>query len=385
MKTKILFTFLAIVFALFPYHHVWAQISPIACNGGCVYPGDVDNNGVVNMNDLLPIGVAYGATGLIRNTEALSSDFIGTSADNWEQTFAGIDFDYRYVDCTGNGIINASDAYVVQNNYGLTHPLNGQTLVIPTIAGNYNLYLDMEDTTVTLNDTVNINLRLGNPADSYSVYGLAFSMVFNAEDANTFEIDFPQSFINSDTNIVAIYRRISNTQIDVALTRIDHQTAVGNGVFGRIKFVMEDIIDSGKNKTTALANLHINIENIQVLTSGTILQQIENVQSNFIEQAVQVPAAVVTVNQQNPILRIYPNPATNFMQVQLPNNIPINSLQVFNLNGQIVYQNYLPTNNNSNNNSNYAMIDVQNLSSGVYVLQVVTNQTVVSQRFVVIK
>ena len=85
------------------------------------------------------------------------------------------------------------------------------------------------------------------------------------------------------------------------------------------------------------------------------------------------------------MLRIYPNPATNFMQVQLPNNTPINSLQVFNLNGQMVFQNNVSTNNNNGNNSNYAIIDVQNLLSGVYLLQVVTNQAVISQRFVVIK
>ena len=378
MKNKTFFILTNLIVFFINTNCVVAQ-EPAGCSGGCVYPGDVDNNGIVNMHDLLPIGVAYGATGLLRDSVNTNVNFIGTTAAYWGQTFAGTAFDYRYVDCTGNGIINAADAFVVQNNYGLTHPLNGNSLFIPSVEGSYNLYLDLDlpDTTLVLGDTVSIAVRLGNPTDNYNVYGLAFSLQFNAEDANTFEINFPQSFINNDTNIVAIYRRISNTQIDVGITRINQQAALGNGIISRIKFVMEDIIDSGKNKTSALNSLQCSINNIQILTNGLVLQQIENVTANTIDQAVDIPAKITTVPNPNNDVRIYPNPATNVMQITTPNNIAINTLQVFNLNGQSIYQKQLPQ------NSNTATLDVQDLPNGWYVLQLVTNAKVINQAFIV--
>lgn len=376
MKNKIFFILTYLIICLINANCVVAQV-PAACSGGCVYPGDVDNNGIVNMHDLLPIGMAYGSTGLLRDSTNSNVNFIGTTAAHWNQTFAGTTFDYRYVDCTGNGIINAADAFVVQNNYGLTHPTNSDILLIPSVAGNYNLYLDLLDTTLVLGDTVNLAVRLGNPTDNYNVYGLAFSLQFNAEDANTFEINFPQSFINNDTNVVAIYRRVNNTQIDVGITRINQQAALGNGIISRIKFVMEDIIDSGKNKTSALNNLQCSINNIQILTNGTVLQQIENVTTNTIDQAVDIPAKVPTAPNLNKGVHIYPNPATNMMQITSPNNLAINSLQVFNLNGQSICQKQLPP------NSNTATLDVQDLPNGYYILQLVTNTNVINQAFVV--
>lgn len=378
MKNKIFFILTYLIICLINANCVMAQ-EPAGCSGGCVYPGDVDNNGIVNMHDLLPIGMAYGSTGLLRDSTNSNVNFIGTTAAHWNQTFAGTTFDYRYVDCTGNGIINAADAFVVQNNYGLSHPTNSDILLIPSVEGSYNLYLDLDlpDTTLVLGDTVSIAVRLGNPTDNYNVYGLAFSLHFNAEDANTFEINFPQSFINNDTNVVAIYRRISNTQIDVGITRINQQAALGNGIISRIKFVMEDIIDSGKNKTSAANNLQCSINNIQILTNGLVLQQIENVTTNTIDQTVDIPAKITTVPNPNNNVRIYPNPASNVLQITTPNNTAINSLQVLNLNGQSIYQKQLPQ------NSNTATLDVQKLPNGYYLLQLVTNTKVINQAFVV--
>ncbi len=79
MKNKTFFILTNLIVFFINTNCVVAQ-EPAGCSGGCVYPGDVDNNGIVNMHDLLPIGVAYGATGLLRDSVSTNVNFIGTTA-----------------------------------------------------------------------------------------------------------------------------------------------------------------------------------------------------------------------------------------------------------------------------------------------------------------
>ena len=74
-----------------------------------------------------------------------------------------------------------------------------------------------------------------------------------------------------------------------------------------------------------------------------------------------------------PVIRIYPNPATKEIYVFTENKIIIKKINVYNQVGQKVLQEFQTT----------GKIDVSSLSSGVYIIEFVTNETSVSEMFII--
>lgn len=78
-----------------------------------IYPGDANNDGIVDVRDLLPIGRFYANTGTPRqNGSATWSKQVLTSPWN--------PFDACYADCDGNGTVDAQDVTVVIQNWHAT-------------------------------------------------------------------------------------------------------------------------------------------------------------------------------------------------------------------------------------------------------------------------
>jgi hypothetical protein len=79
-----------------------------------IYPGDANNDGAVDVRDILPIGRFFGASGATRpggnttwSAQTLSSPWVQNNA--W------------YADCNGDGIVNASDVTAIILNWRATH------------------------------------------------------------------------------------------------------------------------------------------------------------------------------------------------------------------------------------------------------------------------
>jgi M6 family metalloprotease-like protein len=82
--------------------------------GAMVWSGDADNNGVVNVDDVLAIGLNYGKTGSTRVK----------AGRTWEeQLCSGLWTPVKatYADCDGNGSVDVTDVLCIGINYGKTH------------------------------------------------------------------------------------------------------------------------------------------------------------------------------------------------------------------------------------------------------------------------
>ncbi len=74
-----------------------------------VYPGDANNDGTVDVRDVLPLGLYYGKSGPSRAGASLSWG-AQTVAFGWSPDAAA------YADCNGDGVVNAADvAGIIQN------------------------------------------------------------------------------------------------------------------------------------------------------------------------------------------------------------------------------------------------------------------------------
>ncbi len=90
--------------------------------GPAVYPGDCNNDGVVNEIDVLPLGVFFGSAGPIRNIFGEGSIFGPKQAIPWD------DPRITYADANGDGTVTESDLLTITQNWGGMHNQGRPTL-----------------------------------------------------------------------------------------------------------------------------------------------------------------------------------------------------------------------------------------------------------------
>jgi hypothetical protein len=99
--------------------------------GIAVFPGDCNNDGVVNEIDVLPIGIYFGATGFARDVFGEGIDQSLKQAIAWDDTAA------TYADANGDGVVSQADVDVLRTTWNGTHDWAANTLA-PNV--DYNDY-----------------------------------------------------------------------------------------------------------------------------------------------------------------------------------------------------------------------------------------------------
>lgn len=83
------------------------------CLEECVWPGDTDNNGIVNYLDAVQI---FKSIDYVGATRLYSHVWAGTSATSWSQDVPrGVN--HKYVDANGDGIITQNDVQLVSDHH----------------------------------------------------------------------------------------------------------------------------------------------------------------------------------------------------------------------------------------------------------------------------
>jgi len=90
-----------------------AKDSTMALLGLQVYPGDTNNDKIVDQNDVLPLGLNFGKTGPLRPNAAVA--FTGQIVFPWTPNTA------TYADANGSGLVNQADVLPIGLNFGKTH------------------------------------------------------------------------------------------------------------------------------------------------------------------------------------------------------------------------------------------------------------------------
>jgi Leucine-rich repeat (LRR) protein len=92
------------------------------CSGVNVYPGDTDNNGIVDALDVLPIGMYFFENGTPRDTTGFF--WSPVSGEPWAILPAA------FSDANGDGVVDEIDIIGVGVNWGKTHETRGNTFVL---------------------------------------------------------------------------------------------------------------------------------------------------------------------------------------------------------------------------------------------------------------
>jgi len=214
-----------------------------------MWPGDVNNNGVVNGVDLLYLGLAYNSEGPERangNTGWQGQAITGL----WAQSFPG-GLNYAYADGDGDGTIDDDDRDAIEENFALTHGTITPDAYANAAPGTApRIFLEPDAAVVQEGAMLNVNLILGDsgmPATNF--YGIAFKLSYDAEllsddDGIEYEPGANSWIAAGDVEIEELFipNEAAGTA-ELAITRTNQQVVPsGSGSIGAFSIIIEDII-----------------------------------------------------------------------------------------------------------------------------------------------
>jgi len=338
-------------------------------NATCVWPGDANYDGKVDMNDLLSVGVAYGDTGARRQNA--SDNWFGQSCDDWSKSFTN-GVNHKNADCDGNGVVDSSDLSVISLNYSKTH-----LKTAPVATGNPNdppLNIAFSKDSAMAGDTVQAVISLGSKAIPASdVYGVAISVGYGtASPAKYNSADFSNSWLGTyHKNMVSLIVNDSvNQAINIGITRTDHNNASGYGEIGAVSITMPDNL-GGKREVKQMVKF--NIETYKAISANE-----NDVPLNPIGDSILLyqykTSGIAPYKFNSSDFKIYPNPANDVLHVQTNNN-PVNTVNIEDVLGNIVYSSI-------SSGSQQVDLPISTLSKGIYIINISTTKGMIRSRFV---
>ncbi len=316
-----------------------------------VWPGDANNDGIANNEDLLNIGIAYGIDGSERWEQGNAWE--EHYALSWDLFFAN-DVNLAYADCNGDGVINDDDFEAIDINYGETHGKTGSES--EATADDPGFYVDLPENELSDGDELVAPIMLGDDnLDVEGFYGVAFTVNFDVEifDPASVQINIEDSWIGVMEDILLLQKVFpEDGRIEMAVTRKDQMNVSGAGSIGS----MIGIIDNIAGKNEAVTEFTVEITNIRAIGSDE-----EEIILNAVAETGYVEGGTSIETLYND-LTIYPNPATDVLFIdgltEEVTNITITDLQ-----GRTII-------NTTNIDSN--SIDISDLDAGVYLLTIQT-------------
>ena len=331
----------------------------IAPQQDSVWPGDANLDGIANVWDLLPIGLAYGELGPTRTNASIN--WQAQFAPNWTGFLAN-QVNYKHVDTNGDGLVFDDDTLAIIQNYGFTHNKTGHYNCEDGIP----LYLHILNREIKAGDTVVVLVKLGvDTLIAKDVYGIALSIELDTSLIDTIYVSSQNSWMGTlgvDLIDLAYYSE-TEQRLDLAMVRTDHLNMTDYGMITAISIIMvddlssviggQDIFPLGISDRLAISN----DESIVPLCSWT--------DSIFVINNVNVDD-----NAWNHGIRIFPNPTQNLVQIEL-DHIEGKAISIHDVFGrEVLYK---------RESSHIYALSLKHLPAGMYNLRLYTSKGVYNQ------
>ena len=203
------------------------------CN--TVWPGDANNDEIVDMYDLIPIGMYAGKSGPPRDSVSITWDY-HYIIPWYDTTYYGMDM--SFVDCNGDGIISMMDTNAVIANYGKQSPFKTQS----TSSRNPHAPpLFFEKVDIVPGNWITVPIRVGDEDNIVTqLSSLAFNFSFNTNliDSVIIDIDTSNFFSNYDHQIK--FQKITENGGGICFVRTDDTFVSGHGIIGELKVLVSN-------------------------------------------------------------------------------------------------------------------------------------------------
>lgn len=214
-----------------------------------LWPGDINNNGIVNGKDVLRWGYANGATGASRSDDGSVWTAVNLGLP-WEKNFPG-ETNFGFGDCNGSGVIDRNDVRdPITSHFRNTHGTLQPDFCPVGLEGTApQLKLTADKTNYGPGARINLEVALGSsmiPAVDF--YGITFQLRYNRDiirpGAVTYSSEENGWYDPSGTAAYSFfYNDKSDGIIEIAVTRTNQVGVDGFGVLGHISLILRGNID----------------------------------------------------------------------------------------------------------------------------------------------
>ncbi len=342
------------------------------CTRDCIWAGDTNLDGIVDIKDILPLGIGMGSVGPIRTVATAA--WYGQRGNDWAAN-ASLNVNAKHLDTDGSGVVTASDTVAINTYYGNTHGLNS----VRPVFYKYDIALG-GDVEVIPGDLVELDLVMGseeNPA--VDVYGFVFPFEYNplVFDPASIAIDLSGSnWFGYNSPILSMSKNNQEGLIEAAITRTTGVAASGIGEIGKVKFVVRDDIAGfhlGDEEMTIEVGRGLSVGSNSAGQSFGI--NVKPIQIHIVQKTKEeIKNTPLTAD----LLKVYPNPTQDLLNLHLNGGQEFESVVVYNLTGQVVY-------NVNGLQTNRAQINVSNLQDGLYIVSLKGAKGTVNKKFEVIR
>ncbi|RMG83070.1 MAG: T9SS C-terminal target domain-containing protein [Bacteroidetes bacterium] len=346
------------------------------CAGNdCVWAGDANHDGRVDVLDLLPIGLCMGEIGTPRPNG--TPEWYGQYGDDWYNPFAALPMNVKHIDTDGDGFIQAVDTAAIGQFYYNRHTITPEPAQSSTNPLLFIEDIEFDPDTVEIGDVFLANVHLGYPGEPLTdAYGVAFNVNYDPAifDANiSFDND---EWLEYNSPVISMTKKPFAGTIDAGYTRTNGVAASGYGIIGQVEFIVVDDLAGfrpGDNRTNITLSPYGMMNSAgQVIPIGgnAISLYLKNSEDKGSDEDRQV-----TADQ----LKIYPNPASDLVTLHLNGyGNEIERVAIYTATGREVY-------NTGDIQVKRTHVNVGTWTPGIYVAKVWTNGGVLNQKIEVIR
>lgn len=331
-----------------------------SCTADSVWPGDANNDNMVDMYDALAIALAHSETGAARTSP--NTLWQPQTCASWGRVFPVDNTDMKHADCNGNGTTDNADLAAITNNYGNTHGRKKSLPVAIASTTNAPLFLDTAGIVFEAGKTLQIPIMLGTGAAQLNAaYGIATTIDADGfAPAAPLSISTTSSWLGAASNMISFSKSTQSSAIDWAYARITH---TNNSGFGQIGTLTLAIPATTPDNTP----LHISFKNTRIIDNQG--RQITTTNIKGINTTVKNK---LDVGQSNTILTaasIVPNPSAQkaTLIVKLKTNATLRT-DVMDITGRTVWT-------YQSNATEAIALPAQQLQSGIYFVKLTTDNS----------
>jgi len=328
--------------------------------GRSVWPGDANNDSIVNNNDLLPIGLYYGTSGIIR--DSISNLWVGHNCIEWT-TFQTNLKNKKHADCNGDGVINFLDTVAINLNYGLN--VVNKKKIIHTKKTAVTLSIVPSSSSYNAGDTARFDIIAGDISTPVnSLYGIAYDVNVDPTFIKSGTLKFTNSSSwlgNPISEALSLSKKFESTgNIENAIIRTDHNNQTGYGKIGELEFVVNPNLTSVDTMLLSISYYNaVNAAGQQVLFT-------------VVDTSSLVYPIITSLSEMSSAsFTIYPNPANNKIEISTTEN---SEIEILNIEGEII--------KSISSADNNATIDISSFARGMYFVKMKNGNGLVVKKFI---
>ena len=327
----------------------------------CVFPGDVNYDGVANQVDALALGVGIGTSGTSRINA--STQWYGQYLTNWGiNIVSGVDM--KQADTDGDGVVDINDTLAIHNNFGSNHTRSGSVTT-----GNEVLEIVPLNAPVQAGGLARFGVyyRGANGSDVDSLHGLAIKMQWSMvglSGTGLHAVEYNNNWFAPTGNQLN-FTHLGVNSADIAVSRTSGIDTSGQGLVMVLSFQTDANIQPGQ--TVSFAPDIVIAEGV-----GVDLQPRS-------AQIVSSPVTIMGPVGIGPIvlshISIWPVPAINEIHISTEGSMP-ERIQLINMMGQTVID-------IANESRREFLLEVADLPNGSYCIQVQTESGLMVKKIII--